>query len=155
LRVREAVNEKSQVRTVRDETSAGGVVYRWSDQGPRFLLIRDAYAHWGLPKGHLEEGESPEAAALREVEEETGLGGLVLGPPLEVIDWHFRSRRGLIHKKCHFFLIESTSGDAVPQINEGITECLWLTPEEAVERISYDNTREVLRMAEGKLPTAG
>jgi ADP-ribose pyrophosphatase YjhB (NUDIX family) len=136
------------VRKVRNETSAGGVVYRLSDDGPRFLLIRDAYSLWGLPKGHLEEGESPEQAAVREVTEETGLDNLILGPALETIDWHFRSPKGVVHKKCHFYLIESRAGDAVPRTQEGITECLWLRPRDAVELISYDNTREVLRMAE-------
>ena len=50
---------------VRDETSAGGVVYRVDNGQPRFLLIRDSYRNWGFPKGHLESGEAPDAAALR------------------------------------------------------------------------------------------
>ena len=57
----------------RDETSAGGVVFRLEDGQPMYLLIRDSYHNWGFPKGHLQNGELPEAAALREVAEETGL----------------------------------------------------------------------------------
>jgi 8-oxo-dGTP pyrophosphatase MutT (NUDIX family) len=62
----------------KEERSAGGVVYRMVDARPLFLLIRDSYRNWGFPKGHLEPGEPPERAALREVEEETGLGSLSL-----------------------------------------------------------------------------
>ena len=129
------------------ETSAGGVIYRWSGAVPHILLIRDAYQHWGFPKGHVEQGETPADAALREVREETGLGHLVLGPPLRTIDWFFRARGRLIHKYCHFFLIESRTGDAVPEESEGITACVWVPIGRALVQISYDNAREVVRRA--------
>ena len=60
----------------RDETSAGGVVFRLDGREPLFLLIRDSYQNWGFPKGHVESGERPEEAAVREVSEETGLAEL-------------------------------------------------------------------------------
>jgi 8-oxo-dGTP pyrophosphatase MutT (NUDIX family) len=78
----------------RIETSAGGVIVRWRGAVPYVLLIRDPYKHWGFPKGHLESGETPDAAALREVMEETGLAHLVLGPRLGTIDWYFRAQGG-------------------------------------------------------------
>ena len=55
------------------ETSAGGVVMHAAGDEPRYLIIRDSYGNWGFPKGHLEDGERPEEAALREVREETCL----------------------------------------------------------------------------------
>src|SRR6185436_11575751 len=115
------------------EVSAGGIVFRRDPAGVlRFLLIKDSYANWGFPKGHLEEGESPAAAALRETEEETGLGDLLLHGPIRIIDWHFRFRGRFIHKYCHFFLFESPGADAVPQLDEGITACCWWTLDEAL-----------------------
>ena len=129
------------------ETSAGGVIYRWSGETAHVLLIRDRYQHWGFPKGHLEGAETAADAALREVEEETGLQQLRLGPRLETIDWFFRFRGRLIHKYCHFYLIESPEGDTCPQLEEGITECVWLPLDEAISSISYDNARQVLRLA--------
>jgi 8-oxo-dGTP pyrophosphatase MutT (NUDIX family) len=128
------------------EVSAGGIVFRRHEgEQPRFLLIRDSYDNWGFPKGHLENGESPADAARRETIEETGLDKLVLQGPIRVIDWHFRFRGRHIHKFCHFFLFESPDGDASPQLAEGITACQWRVLGEALEVLSYDNARGVLK----------
>ena len=138
---------KSQPRATR-ETSAGGVVFRRGPDGQvRFLLIRDSYKNWGFPKGHLEDGETPAQAALRETQEETGLEHLNLHGPIRLIDWHFRFRGRRIHKYCHFFLLESPEGDAAPQTDEGITAVRWCTLDEALEALSYDNARGVLKRA--------
>ena len=130
----------------REERSAGGVVFRIVDGQALFLLIRDSYRNWGFPKGHLEQGEAPDRAALREVEEETGLASLSMRGEIETIDWYFRFRGRLIHKYCHFFLIESSSSETSPQREEGITACQWASLEDAVELISYANARSVLRL---------
>ena len=114
---------------------------------PLFLLIRDSYRNWGFPKGHVEQGELPEAAALREVSEETGLHGMVMRGAVETIDWYFRFRGRLIHKVCHFFLMETDQAETSPQRSEGITACRWAAYAEACEVISYANAREVLRRA--------
>ena len=131
----------------RRETSAGGVVFRLAEGRPLFLLIRDSYRNWGFPKGHLENGEAPDAAALREVREETGLRSLDLRGAITTIDWYFRFRGRLIHKVCHFFLMETGDEATSPQLAEGITACRWAAFEEAVEVISYANARDVLRRA--------
>lgn len=130
------------------EVSAGGIVFRRiSGEGPRYLLIRDSYNNWGFPKGHLEGDESPAEAALRETAEETGLQQLLLHGPIRVIDWHFRFRGRHIHKYCHFFLFESPEGEVCPQVDEGITACQWRPLPEALEILSYDNARGVLKRA--------
>jgi 8-oxo-dGTP pyrophosphatase MutT (NUDIX family) len=134
------------------ETSAGGVVFRLEAESPGvvrplFLLIRDSYNNWGFPKGHVEDGELPEAAALREVGEETGLRDVALRGPVETIDWYFRFRGRLIHKVCHFFLMETDQAGTAPQRTEGITACRWAQFDEACEVISYANARSVLRRA--------
>jgi 8-oxo-dGTP pyrophosphatase MutT (NUDIX family) len=132
-----------------EETSAGGVVFRRTPEGPLVLLIKDSYRNWGFPKGHLEDGEDATTAAVREIGEETGLADLVLHGPIEAIDWYFRFRGRLIHKTCHFFLFESPAGEATPQRDEGISACRWLLLEDAMRTVSYANAREILRAAGG------
>lgn len=129
------------------ETSAGGVVYRLQDGQPLFLLIRDSYKNWGFPKGHIEKGEQPSAAAVREVAEETGLDSVEVRGDIDVIDWYFRFRGQLIHKVCHFFLMETSATSTCPQHAEGISACAWVPFEDAETRISYGNAREILRRA--------
>ena len=148
-------------KRARIERSAGGVVLREIDGVVHALVIRDPYKNWGLPKGHLEGHEEPGDTAIREVTEETGLVDVVLGPELATIDWFFRADGRLVHKFCAFYLMGSAAGDAVPQEEEGITECAWVPLDEAEARITYDNAREVMKTArkivsEGALiPTNG
>jgi len=131
----------------REEESAGGVVYRMIAGVPHFLLIRDSYRNWGFPKGHLKKGEAPERAALREVSEETGLGALTLRGDAGTIEWYFQFHGRRIHKRCRFFVMESPGGRTRPQKAEGITQCKWLPSDEAMDCLSYENARGVLRRA--------
>ncbi|MEP6992501.1 MAG: NUDIX domain-containing protein [bacterium] len=130
------------------ETSAGGVVYRMEDGRPVFLLIRDSYQNWGFPKGHVEAGERADEAALREVREETGIDDIALRGTIETIDWYFRFRGRLIHKVCHFFLMETAQAVTSPQRAEGITACTWADYDGARSAISYANARIVLGRAQ-------
>lgn len=130
------------------ERSAGGVVVRRIHGVLHVLVIRDPYRKWGLPKGHVEEGETDEQTALREVAEETGLADLRLGSELVTIDWFFKADGRKIHKFTTFYLMHSQRGDPVPELSEGISECAWVPLERAHERISYDNASEVVRIAQ-------
>jgi 8-oxo-dGTP pyrophosphatase MutT (NUDIX family) len=134
-------------RVAREETSAGGIVFRLDSGRPAFLLIRDSYKNWGFPKGHLEVGEEPSAAAIREVGEETGLCDLVIRGAVDTIEWTFRFRGDQIHKVCHFFLMETAQTRTSPQRAEGITACRWSSFDEAERLLSYRNARDVLRRA--------
>ena len=137
------------------ETSAGGVVYRLHEGGALFLLIKDSYQNWGFPKGHLESGERAEDAALREVREETGIDDLALRGRIETIDWYFRFRGQLIHKVCHFYLMETNQATTNPQHAEGITACRWVSYDDARAAISYANARKVLGQANEMITGSG
>jgi 8-oxo-dGTP pyrophosphatase MutT (NUDIX family) len=141
----------SRRKKPREEVSAGGIVFRRDGERTFYLLIRDPYRNWGFPKGHLEEGEEPAAAAVREVGEETGLSGLELRAAVETIDWTFRFRGRQIHKVCHFFLMETEQRRTTPQSAEGITACRWASYEQATKMIAYDNARAVLAQAHALL----
>ena len=102
--------------------AAGGVV---TDGKGRFLLIK-RNSVWDLPKGHQEEGEEISVTALREVEEETGAEGLVLGDLITVTD-HCYLRDGIHHlKHTWWFKMEAGDGSLVPQSEEGISEAVWV-----------------------------
>ncbi len=131
----------------RREVSAGGVVYRVVDDAPMYLLIRDSYRNWGFPKGHLECDECAHDAAVREVQEETGLPTVTLRAEIDTIDWFFRFRGKLVHKICHFFLMETDCSATLPQREEGITACRWAKFEEARSLLAYENARVVLERA--------
>jgi 8-oxo-dGTP pyrophosphatase MutT (NUDIX family) len=101
-----------------------------------------------IPGGMIDAGETPAEAALRETREEVGLSDLRVVGPIRVIDWRFRAKGGhLIHKFCHFFLLESPADEPSPQLDEGITACRWCPLDEAMADLSYDNARGVLRRA--------
>lgn len=131
------------------------MVIRLLGGSPHVLLIRDPYRKWGLPKGHLEDGEGSAEAALREVSEETGLDDLELGPDLGEIDWTFRRRGRLIHKYCRFFLMTSTESEARPELSEGITECRWVPARDAISTLYYDNARAILHRGVERLEAPG
>ena len=130
------------------ERSAGGVVVRRIHDTLHVLVIRDPYRKWGLPKGHVEDGETDQQTALREVAEETGLADLRLGSELVTIDWFFNADGRRVHKFTTFYLMHSDRGEPVPELREGISECAWVPLERAHERISYDNASEVVKIAQ-------
>jgi 8-oxo-dGTP pyrophosphatase MutT (NUDIX family) len=141
-----------------EEISAGGVVVHHTAADPsasQVLLIRDSYRNWGFPKGHVEVGESASDAALREVAEETGLRGLRLLAPLDTIDWYFRFRGRVVHKTCHFYLMECDDTTTSPQRDEGISACRWESLADAESLVSYENARGVLRRAAEVLKARG
>jgi 8-oxo-dGTP pyrophosphatase MutT (NUDIX family) len=133
----------SRART-RRETSAGGVVFRRDGDRTLVLVIRDRHRNWGFPKGHIERGEGPAEAAVREVREETGLTTLDVVAPLDTIQWTFRFRGRRIHKTCHFFALATSDERTKPQRREGITDCRWVTIDHCERLLTHDNARAVL-----------
>lgn len=117
-------------------------------RGPLILLISTLEGRrWQLPKGHLEPGETPEQAAVREVREETGVTGRIL-VPLSGIDYWFVERgRRRIHKRVDYFLLDYVSGDNADYDRREVSGAEWLSWEEGLRRLTFDNEREVVRQA--------
>ncbi len=130
-----------------DETSAGGVVLD-ADQAMVALigrLDRRGRLLWSLPKGHIEEGETPEQTAVREVAEETGISSTVLRP-LGTIDYWFVADNRRIHKTVHHFLQQATDGE-LSDADVEVTEVAWVALDELDERLAYADERRLVRKA--------
>lgn len=139
------------IAQARSETSAGGVVFRRDGEETLVLLIRDAHRNWGFPKGHVEPGEQPADAALREVHEETGLAQVEVVAPVRTIEWEFQFRGRRIHKTCHFFAMITEHARTRPQRREGISACRWVSLPVGERLITHANAREVLAAARNAL----
>ena len=120
--------------------AAGGLVHRDGEGGPEIALVhRPRYDDWTLPKGKLAQGETYQEAALREVEEETGLRCRLVRYLGSV---RYLDRSGKT-KRVKYWLMEPIDGTFVPA--EEVDELRWLGFEAAEEMLSYDHDRELVR----------
>ena len=129
------------------QVSAGGVVYRKLKTGVEFALIKvGPIVRWQLPKGIVDEGETPEQAALREVREETGLKAKIEAP-LETIEyWYVSKDKIRYHKFVHFYLMKYVSGKTDDHDHE-VDEARWITAVEAVRILSFKSERDLAEKA--------
>ena len=122
------------------QKAGGGLVY--NKNGEILFIFRNG--KWDLPKGGKEKGEKMSLAALREVEEETGVNQLTVTKKLQKT-YHIFKRNGKYKLKVtHWFEMQSGfEGIPVPQENEGIEKVAWLNPEEVKEALknSYENIK--------------
>lgn len=139
----------------RTEVSAGGVIFRTAGGRTEVCLIATrGYEAWQLPKGLIERGEPSEAAALREVAEETGLQGEIMAP-LDKIEywyvWDGGGERVRIHKLVYFFLVRYLAGSTDDHDDE-VDEARWFSVVEAKRTLTYENERRILEQALSRIP---
>ncbi len=123
----------------RDVRAAGGVVVSGAAAASVLIVHRPAYDDWSFPKGKVEPGESDEACAVREVEEETGLR-CSLGRELHSTEYVDAMGR---HKTVRYWLMEVVAG--VLRFEYEVDEARWLPPGKAAELLSYERDLDVLR----------
>jgi 8-oxo-dGTP pyrophosphatase MutT (NUDIX family) len=136
--------------SVEELVSAGGVVYRSGSQGLEVVACgRTSDGVWGLPKGAPEPGEELEAAAMREVTEETGLR-VEIEEKIGAIQYWFARPGVRYHKTVHHYLM-AASGGSVDEHDFEYDRVEWLPVEEACRLLSYKNEVDMVRKAAGML----
>lgn len=142
------------IRTVR-EISAGGVIYRRNMDDYEVALIH-VRNRWGLPKGHVEEGERDEEAALREVREETGLEGKLIRKLGDIrYSYRDKTKEGdpvRIYKRVHFFLLRYLKGDVRDHDHEA-DDVRWFRIEQAIKQLKFATERKMVHRALSTLRT--
>lgn len=124
---------------------AGGVVF---NQAGEVLLLRDRMGYWVFPKGHVDQGESLEQAAIREVQEETGIQAQVL---TELSPTRYTNNKG-IQREIHWFLMR---GEGKARLEPGMTGVGFFAPEEATRLLAFPDDlgllHEALKLVGGAL----
>jgi 8-oxo-dGTP pyrophosphatase MutT (NUDIX family) len=129
------------------EVSAGGVVVRGDDVVVVVPVKRaaDGSKVLGLPKGHIDPGESEEQAATREVREETGVDAELL-EELGEVRYSYQRKGRLVDKVVRFFRFQYRSGDVADHDHE-IEDARWIPLADAVRQLTYEGEREMVRRA--------
>jgi 8-oxo-dGTP pyrophosphatase MutT (NUDIX family) len=124
--------------------AAGGVVFNADDQ----VLMIHRLGHWDLPKGKIDDGETKEQAAVREVCEETNLKHVEIKEPLPSTHHiYFHKNKWIIKETFWFKMVTNDSTPLIPQVEEGIDQVLWVSRQDALARLneSYASIKDLLK----------
>ena len=129
-----------------NEKSAGAVIFRESSNGVLFLLLHYPSGHWDFVKGKIEKNENPQQTVFRETKEETGISDLNFIDGFEKnIEYDFQYDDELIHKKVTFYLVKTNTEKIT--ISDEHLDFVWLDFKNALEKITYQNSKSVLSKA--------
>ena len=123
---------------MKKEKSCGCIILNDKNE---ILLVLQSAGHWGLPKGHVEEGETEEQTAIREVKEETNVD-VIVNTNLRYSMVY--SPKEDVEKEVVYFIAKNTSNDCKPQLEE-VQEMKWLDIDNAIDTITYENSKDLLR----------
>jgi 8-oxo-dGTP pyrophosphatase MutT (NUDIX family) len=145
------IRERDVVKLpVREQVSAGGVVFRREDDRIDVVIVAvGGNNRWQLPKGLVEKDEKPEIAAVREAREEGGTDSEVV-EHIETVEYWYAGLDGgervRFHKRVHFYLLRYLSGDTSNHDWE-VNEARWVPIGDAASQLAFDNERRVVERA--------
>lgn len=129
------------------QESAGFILFRRENNAILYLLLQHTNGdHWDFPKGRLENGETKQQAAVRELKEETGIDGCIIPNFEEKIEYTFIDLNGSSTHKTVFFFIAPT--DIIyPTLSHEHTDYAWLSYEQALKQLTYTTACDTLTKA--------
>lgn len=140
--------KKHQIQEIVREPTSGGVIFRRDKKGGvEILLIQDSKDRWTIPKGHIEEGETAQETAVREIGEETGL------TDIKVFGWlgkiHFRYRRvdRLVLMTTQIYLVRAEANTDDIKKEEWMNDIKWFKFNDALELIEYEDIGTLMLLA--------
>ncbi len=152
--LRKFVRRRPAIDEVLREPTAGGIIFRSS---PRYsgeieiLLIADAKGRWTIPKGHIEEGETPRQTAEREIQEETGLQQMTVLDWLGKINFRYRRVNSLVLMTTEIFLVKAEGNTDKIKPQEWMAGIKWLSVAEALDKIEYEDISKLILIAMKKI----
>jgi len=136
------------------EPTAGGVIFRRAEKDAskiEILLIQDSKGRWTIPKGHIEEGESPRQAAKREIREETGLQSMTVGSWLGKINFRYRRNNSLVLMTTEIFLVEARGKTSEIKPEKWMNSLAWMSANDALEKIAYEDIGKLILLGLKKI----
>ncbi len=150
--IRRLVRHRPTITEAVNEITSGGIVFRKSSEGKiEFLLIADAKGRWTIPKGHVEAGEHPGAAAEREIREETGLQDMEVFSELGKVNFRYRRLQTLVLMTMHIWLVEAKGDSDKLDPEEWLTSVKWLPSSEAIDKIEYEDIAKLMLLGLKKI----
>ncbi|SRR5260221_10313697 len=131
---------------MKHQYSAGIIIYKKENGTILYLLLKYGAGHWDFPKGKIETGETKQEAALRELKEETNLTAQIDDNFEETIQYIFMYNQEKTTKTVYFFTGHATSTDV--KLSHEHTDYAWLPYQNALEQLTYDNAKEILKNAD-------
>jgi len=131
---------------MREQKSAGIVLFRNASNKNEFLLLNYPQGHWDFVKGKVEPGETPHKTALRETKEETGISDIEFIDDFEEsVEYDFRFKNEDIHKKVIFFLAKTNEKKI--SLSHEHNDFVWLEYDDALKKTTFRNAKNVLSKA--------